>query len=287
MADPDGRERAGSEHSGAVAASCQRFGDLAGLAPHGGGYLGPEPLEAPDALPSAGQSLRAGIRGALTPGVAVLFASFLGFGALCRDTGLAVGHVVLLSAGMFALPGQVVLVDQIARDASLGAAMVATAVTAIRLLPMTVALMPYLRHGPRRLGLELALSHFVAITVWLESLRQLPAQPRERRVSYYLGLALTLSLASVFGAVLGYYIAGGVPRVVAAALLFLTPVYFALTLLAAARSAADRLALGLGAVLGPILFLYAPGADLLLTGLIGGGLAYLYDRHRRGLRWQR
>ena len=78
----------------------------------------------------------------------------------------------------------------------------------------------------------------------------------------------------------GFALASTVSVTVAAALIFLTPIYFFLALIAVSRDFSDGLALGIGFVLGPILFVIAPGFDLALTGLIGGSVAYA------ALRWR-
>ncbi len=64
------------------------------------------------------------------------------------------------------------------------------------------------------------------------------------------------------------------PDLLAAALVFLTPVYFLLALWGAARTRADVMALAFGLVLGPPFAILVPQADLLLAGLIGGTAAY-------------
>jgi hypothetical protein len=63
--------------------------------------------------------------------------------------------------------------------------------------------------------------------------------------------------------------------VVSATLLFLTPIYFLLSLLATSRARMDLIAIVLGCALAPVLYVAAPGFDLLATGLIGGTLAFL------------
>jgi hypothetical protein len=62
------------------------------------------------------------------------------------------------------------------------------------------------------------------------------------------------------------------------------PVYFLLSLLATSQSRMDVLALAIGCALAPVLYLVAPGFDLLATGLVGGTLAFLLGgrRGRRG-----
>ena len=61
----------------------------------------------------------------------------------------------------------------------------AVSLSAIRLMPMVVALLPLLR-GPNTKSWHLILpTHFVAVTVWVESMRIVPSVPRDgvKRVS--------------------------------------------------------------------------------------------------------
>lgn len=205
----------------------------------------------------------------------------IGFGALARDAGFSVGQAIFTTVGIFQLPGQVALVDQVARGATLLTAAFAVLLTAVRLLPMTVVLMPYLRGSGLPRWLEYAASHFVAITAWVEALRRLPPLPEHVRLPYFLGFAVVLCSGTVIATVAGYHLAGELPPILAAALLFLTPIYFVLSLIAAATTRADQLAIVFGVVLGPVLFVYVPGLDLLATGLIGGTIAYGLGRFKR------
>jgi len=61
----------------------------------------------------------------------------------------------------------------------------------------------------------------------------------------------------------------------------MTPIYFFLSLLATARTNSDYLALALGSMLGPVFHVLTPGFDLLLGGVAGGTIAYVFGRHRR------
>jgi len=229
---------------------------------------------------------RAFIRGlgvSLTiPGI-ILFASCSGFGALARDAGFSLANALLMMATMFALPAQVVLTDQLARGGSLLAGAMAVTLTGIRMLPMVVTLMPYLRSAEPRPGWRTYLAvHAIAITAWIEGFRRLPHIPEVLRLPHFLGIGAGLIGIAVAGTGVGYEVAGVLPAVLAATLLFLTPIYFILSLLATAGVAADRLAIAIGCALGPVFFLLAPGFDLALTGLIGGTLAHFGAR-----RWQR
>jgi predicted branched-subunit amino acid permease len=211
---------------------------------------------------------------------ALLFAAGLGFGALARDAGFSAAHAAFITGGMFALPNQVVLVDQLARNDTLLAVAFAVGLAALRLLPMTVTIIPFLKEGRPRPVLETVAVHFVAVTPWIESQRRLPSVPAGLRLASYLGLGLAFWATMLAGTMAGYTLAGAVPATVSATLLFLTPIYFLLSLLATARVRMDLIAVGLGCALAPLLYVLTPGLDLLATGLVGGTLAFLLRGRR-------
>ena len=238
-----------------------------------------EPATTPPSLPP----LRAFARGlgvVVSIPAALLCAAGVGFGALARDGGLSIWHTVFITASMFALPNQVVLVDQLARNETVLAAAFAVALAALRMLPMTVTVTPFLQAGRRRPLLEVVAVHFVAVSAWVEAHRRLPTFPAEARLMGYLGLGMGFWSAMLSGTAIGYALAGSVPVAVAATLLFLTPIYFVLSLLATSRSRMDLFAIGMGCVLAPALYLAVPGFDLLATGLIGGTLAFVLRERR-------
>jgi predicted branched-subunit amino acid permease len=210
----------------------------------------------------------------------ILSATGAGFGALAHDAGIQFGHTAFMSVILFATPAQVVLVDQLARGSSLWGGTFAVMLTAIRLLPMTVTMVPLLRGPATRRWQYMLASHFVAITGWAEAFRRLPQLPERLRMAYFLGMGSALFTSLLIGTILGYLVASVVPPLLTSALLFMTPLYFTMSLVLNARQSMDWWALGTGAVLGPVLFIAAPGFDLLLTGLIGGTIAYVAGKKR-------
>ena len=186
---------------------------------------------------------RRGLAVSLTVPGLNLAASSAGYGALARDAGFSLANSVFMMGAFFALPAQVVMVDQMARGGSLSAGALVVALTGIRLLPMCVVLMPYLK-GPHGARLRYLLAgHFIAVTAWMEGWRRLPRIPAEHRLDHFLGIGCGLVGTPLVGTAFGYELAVTVPALVAAVLLFLTPVYFLLSLLAAAvRDRTDRLA---------------------------------------------
>ena len=211
----------------------------------------------------------------------VLFGTFVGIGALGHDFGFSLPWMVLATVLIWAGPAQVILITALGTGATAVEAAIAVALSGVRLLPMVVALMPMLRTDTTRTRDLVLPAHFTAISMWVESLRLLPSVPRPQRLSFCNGLSLGLLLPAALATALGFYLAGSLPPLYAAALLFLTPLSFTLSLVRNSRLLVDRLALVFGLVLAPVLAGLDVGLDLLWSGIAGGTLAYLMYRLRR------
>jgi predicted branched-subunit amino acid permease len=213
----------------------------------------------------------------------VLFASYVGFGGLCAGIGFPMGAAVFSSILVLALPSQLLLVGGYA--AGSGALVIALAVllSAARLLPTVVTLLPYLR-GRGRLSVQLFAAHFVAVSVWVESKRHLPPLPPQGRLPFYFGMVTVFNAGCVVGTLIGYMLAGRLPPALAIGLTFLTPISFLLALTRNARDLVDYLSLVFGLALAPVFAVYGGRLDLLWTGLAGGAAAWLVHRLRRKAR---
>lgn len=208
----------------------------------------------------------------------ILLATFIGFGALARTAGLGLLDVLFMSIFVFALPAQVVLVDQIAHGAALVTIILAVAATGVRLLPMAVAFIPLIRDKRTPRWMEYLVAYFVAVTMWVEAMRRAPGVPRRLRAAYSLGIAVNLVVFATCGGAAGYLLAAGTPEAITAALLFMSPMYFMVSMLAGTKDVEGMLPIAIGIALGPLFHLMAPNLDLLLTGLIGGSLSYWIRR---------
>lgn len=223
----------------------------------------------------------AGIRaGFLSPLLWVTVGTFIGIGALARDFGFSITWAVLSTALIWAAPAQLILLTGLGTGAAPVETALAVALSALRLLPMGVSLISLLRsprHGLRHL---LFPAHLVTVTIWVEGLRLLPGVPRDHRVAFINGMgAVFLSAAMLFTAA-GFHLAAALPTTLSAALIFLTPVSFLLSLVANARAMVDRLAMILGLVIAPVLAAYGIGLDIMWGGIVGGTLAYATHRLR-------
>jgi len=242
-------------------------------------------MPAPATNPSSAADFFAGIKSAWTSVFfLVLAGTYIGMGALAHDFGLSSWWLALSTLLVWAAPAQVILVSALGTGAAPIEVAIAVCLSAIRLFPMVVALLPLLRGPSTRLRDLLLPTHFTSVSMWVESLRLLPAMPHERRIAFCNGLSVGyMGTAATFGFV-GYYLAAGLPPLFAGTLLFLTPMSFLISTARNAREMIDRLALVLGLVLGPLLSYWHVGLDLMWTGVIGGSLAYAVHRLREAAR---
>lgn len=228
-----------------------------------------------------GVLLLRGARAAVSTAGVVLLGSFVGFGAMTHDFGWPIWAAALSTALIWAAPAQLVLAGALASGAGLLAAGLAVSVSAVRLLPMVVAILPVLTTERTGFWTRLLAAHYVAVTAWFEGLRLTPTLPRQDRMAFFLGLANALVAACVLATMAGHALAGVLPKALSVGLLGLTPIYFLLSLERGAEGLGDRIALGLGLVLAPLVGLVAPQIDLLATGLLGGTAAFLISRRFR------
>ena len=226
-----------------------------------------------------------GARAAISIPALILTAAFVGYAGLARETGLTLAETLAMAGMVWALPSIVVLTGALQAGMGIVPAAFAVALASVRLMPMTMALMPMVKvPGKTRTWHLLVASHFVAVTAWVYAMKNLPDLPRAGRLPFFIGFGFSVSLFVFAMTGIAYMLAGRLPDPVAAALVLLTPVYFLCSLWGAAQISADKAAMVAGLVLGPVFYLYLPGMDLLWTGLVGGTLAYLGARIVRRVR---
>ncbi len=205
----------------------------------------------------------------------VVAASLIGVGGLARDAGFPVEVAMASTLLIWAGPAQVLYFGAVIAKMPWPLIAVSISLSSVRFLPMCVSLLPMLRGRGTRVWTLVLAAHCIAVTVWAESMRRIPAVPREARMSFFFGFAATCIGGTTLSTGLGFVLIGELPVPFAAGLLFLTPIYFVATLSRNIRKPIDALSLVFGLGLGPLMT-YAPeGFDLLLLGLSAGTLAYL------------
>ncbi len=211
----------------------------------------------------------------------VVSVSFLGFGALIRDSQLDIFQGLLLSASIWALPGQVVMVSLLEEGAGVLTIALAVSLTAVRLLPMVVSILPLVDDTGSPRWLKYLLSYFVSISVWVLANRRLLSIEKSERLAWLMGVASTFWIAMIGVTAVGYHLANFLPVLLSTCLVFITPTFFFIALFTTARMRMDYLALGFGAALGLTLYFIVPEYDFLLAGIIGGTAAYYLGRTRK------
>ncbi|MBU3542141.1 AzlC family ABC transporter permease [Polynucleobacter sp. MWH-Loch1C5] len=220
-----------------------------------------------------------GAKDAFGAPAAVLFAGMLGFGAMGKTNGLDIWVTSATSFFMFALPGQVVLIEMLVLQASALTIAIAVTLTAARFLTMCLTLFPQFPEKQRS-PWYYALVHLVAMTAWAISMRDFPKMKPDERLAYFTGFAFVCWAVSTPATALGFMLAGEVPRYINLGLVFINPLFFLLTF-TEVKVRANQIAIVLGAIAGPLIYLYSPDYSLLYTGLIGGTVAYGVDRYLR------
>ena len=160
----------------------------------------------------------------------VIAGSYVSIGALAHGLGFSLPWVVLSTILIWAAPAQVILISALGAGAPPLEAGLAVGLSAVRLLPMVVALLPVLKSRTTRLSHLVLPAHFTAVSMWIETLRLAPGRPREHRIAFANG-----------------------PDTIVAAMLFLTPMSFLTSALRNARLLSDQAAFVIGVVMGPLL----------------------------------
>jgi predicted branched-subunit amino acid permease len=225
-------------------------------------------------------SLVAGARDALGAPIAVLAAGYVGYGALASGFDFPLLLIVASVLVIWALPGQLIMLEMYALSAQFVLIVVAVSLSASRFLPMTAVLSAMMRHQRYSSWQMYTSAHLLAMTGWVAAVNRVPQLPAEQRLPYFLGFALLCWIACAIASAVGYFLAGQMSELVKLGLVFMNPIYFLLILTGETKAALGRLALAAGAVTGPVAYALAPQWSLLAAGLVGGSAAYALHRWR-------
>lgn len=219
-------------------------------------------------------AFRTGVREALGVQAAVIAASYIGFGAFANTGGVPVWIVMASSITVWALPGQLVMLDMWQFGAPMVAIVLAVMLTNARFLPMTVTLIPLLRaRGHARWAYYLA-AQGLSMSSWMLCMRRCPEMPAEERLAYFFGLSGALMAVSAGASAAGFLMADAIPQIMKIGLVFLAPMYFFVFLIVEVRSRLAAIAIACGGVAGPLFHAITPQWSLLLAGFLGGSVAF-------------
>jgi predicted branched-subunit amino acid permease len=213
---------------------------------------------------------------------AVLFVTYIGIGALAHDTHFSLAWALLSTLLVWAGPAQIILISTLASGASIIQSAIAVTVSAIRLFPMVISVLPLMRSPETKKRQLILVAHLTAVTLWVECYRFLPHVPRDRRITFIHGLGSGLVVIALIATTIGYQLAANLTQTFASAVLLLTPLSFLFSTARNSRELADVLALGLGLAFYPLASLLGSGFDILISGVAAGTIAFAVHKWREG-----
>jgi predicted branched-subunit amino acid permease len=234
-----------------------------------------------EAYSTASAALRGGFRESFGVPAAVLGAGYVGFGAFAADAGFPLWISVLCTFTIWALPGQLVLLEMAGLGAPALVIVTTVMLTATRFLPMTVSLMPMLRSPGQPAWRYFVAAHLLAMTGWAVAMRRCPELPPVARLPYFVGFTACLVLCAALATALGFLASDRLGPTLKVGFLFMNPVYFVIVLAGDIRGRMMATSLALGAIAGPIAYLATPQWSVLVAGLAGGTVAYALTRGPR------
>jgi len=173
----------------------------------------------------------------------VLFATYIGIGALAHDTHFSLAWALASTALVWAGPAQIILISTLGSGATVVQAAIAVTVSAIRLFPMVVSVLPMMRSPQTKRRHLILVAHLTAVTLWVECFRFLPQVPRDRRIAFVHGLGFGLLCVTLVANTIGYLLAANLSQTLDAAILLLTPLAFLFSTARNSRELADVAAL--------------------------------------------
>ena len=211
----------------------------------------------------------------------VLFATYLGIGALAHDTHFSLGWVLASTALVWAGPAQIILISTLGSGATVVQAAIAVTVSAIRLFPMVVSVLPMMRTPQTKAAASGAGRRISSRSPCGSNAFGCCRRCRASAASPSpMGSASVSALVCLAATTLGYGLAANLPQLFAAAILLLTPLAFLLSTARNCRQLSDILALVLGLALFPLASMLHTGVDILISGISAGTIAY-------GVHWWR
>jgi predicted branched-subunit amino acid permease len=211
---------------------------------------------------------------------AVLFATYIGIGALAHDSHFSLGWTLLSTILVWAGPAQIIVITTLGSGVTILQSAIAVTVSAIRLFPMVASVIPLMRTPKTKKRHLILVAHLTAVTLWVECHRFLPQVPRDRRIAFVHGLGFGLLCVTLCANMIGYYLAANLSQTLGAAILLLTPLAFLFSTARNSKDLSDVVALVLGLLLYPLFSVLNTGLDIIISGVVAGTIAYGVHRAR-------
>jgi predicted branched-subunit amino acid permease len=212
-------------------------------------------------------------KGMNSPAVA-LGASFVAIGALLKNLGFSIQESIFSTFLTYALPGSLVMAESMLIGASLINIFLAVWLVNSRLYPMTVSLMPLLKHKSQPRWKYYLSCHFVAVSSWLIMKNNYEKIEKKYRIDFWIGIGTATWLIGIFSTVIGYVSADYLNKDMMMGLAIVNPIYFMCAMIGVMKTIQLNSAIILGAILGPAFYFISPEWCILYGGIVAGTIAF-------------
>ena len=219
-------------------------------------------------------SFRQGVSHAFGVPALGLGSSMFAFGAYLKSSGFDLFQSFASSFFTFALPGQFVMAETMLAGGTFLNIFLAVFLTNARLFPMTVNLIPIIRHSSHSKWKYYFLAHFIAVTSWFNMFAVHKNLQQQNKFDYFLGLGGFLWFNAVICTMLGFSISHLVSHEFLIGLVFINPIYFLIMTVSNLNEKKLTTSVIFGAVFSVVLYQYTPEWSVLIAGIASGTLGF-------------
>ena len=209
------------------------------------------------------------------PGFA-LGSTMMGFSIIAKEAGFNFWMVMLTTATVWGMPGQVAFAGLYAVGASLFLIFIAVTLANMRMMLMVISGANILNIKKYKISLfrQVIIFHLMAITSWAQIGHMKDKLIDDDLIKYYTGFSVSIFMFGMTGTLIGFYIGDIISNEILRILIFITPLYI-LLLVVNSKETFNKISVYLGGLLVIIFYPIAGTWSILISGIFGGSLALL------------
>ena len=199
---------------------------------------------------------------------------FIAIGAILKNLGFNIQESIFSTFLTYALPGSLVMAESLLIGTSLINIFLAVWLVNARLYPITVSLIPLLMHKSQPRWKYYVSCHFIAVSAWLIMKNNYQSVQKKFRIDFWIGIGTATWTIAIISTGIGFFSADYLNKDMMIGLAIVNPVYFMCMMVGAMKTIQITLSVILGAILGPIFYLFSPEWSILFGGFVAGSLAF-------------
>ena len=200
----------------------------------------------------------------------------MGFSIIAKEAGFNFWMVMLTTATVWGMPGQVAFAGLYAVGASLFLIFIAVTLANMRMMLMVISGANILNIKKYKLSLfrQVIIFHLMAITSWAQIGHMKDKLIDDDLIKYYAGFSVSIFMFGMTGTLIGFYIGDIISNEILRISIFITPLYI-LLLVVNSKETFNKISVYLGGLLVIIFYPIAGTWSILISGIFGGSIALL------------